>query len=358
VLDPFCGTGTTLLACAEQGIDCTTIDVNPFLVWLARAKTARYDSASLAAAAELVRGMANAARESSGDTFVPDIHRIERWWEPSVLAALGRARAVAMGRARIVGPRASDLAALSLCRALITVANVSFGHQSMSFRRENTRSRNGRARVAAALEEAFEGLAEAARAQLPRSKRRVLLGDSRSLDPSMGSGGYGAIVTSPPYSNRMSYIRELRPYMYWLGYLTDRRDAGDLDWRAIGGTWGSATSRLGAWQPKPTTRIPFRPFDEIVRRISSREPLLGNYVHRYFEDMGSHAASIFPLLSRRARIHYVVGNSKFYDVVLPAQEIFAGLFESVGFRDAKITVLRKRTSKRELFEYLVEATKP
>src|SRR3954462_8039565 len=41
VLDPFCGTGTTLLACAERRIDCTTVDLNPFLVWLARAKTAR-----------------------------------------------------------------------------------------------------------------------------------------------------------------------------------------------------------------------------------------------------------------------------------------------------------------------------
>ena len=27
----------------------------------------------------------------------------------------------------------------------------------------------------------------------------------------------------------MSYIRELRPYMYWLGYLTDARQAGQMD---------------------------------------------------------------------------------------------------------------------------------
>ena len=44
VLDPFCGTGTTLLTCAELGIACSTLDVNPFLVWLARAKTAKYSA--------------------------------------------------------------------------------------------------------------------------------------------------------------------------------------------------------------------------------------------------------------------------------------------------------------------------
>ena len=42
VLDPFCGTGTTALVCAEKGIESATIDINPFLVWIARTKTRAY----------------------------------------------------------------------------------------------------------------------------------------------------------------------------------------------------------------------------------------------------------------------------------------------------------------------------
>ncbi len=38
VLDPFCGTGTTALVCAERGIAAETTDINPFLIWLAQAK--------------------------------------------------------------------------------------------------------------------------------------------------------------------------------------------------------------------------------------------------------------------------------------------------------------------------------
>src|SRR5262249_29787239 len=45
VLDPFCGTGTTALVCAEQGIACDTMDINPFLVWLATAKSSNYEPA-------------------------------------------------------------------------------------------------------------------------------------------------------------------------------------------------------------------------------------------------------------------------------------------------------------------------
>lgn len=35
VLDPFCGTGTTALVCAERGIECDTTDINPFLRYVA-----------------------------------------------------------------------------------------------------------------------------------------------------------------------------------------------------------------------------------------------------------------------------------------------------------------------------------
>ena len=357
VLDPFCGTGTTLLACAERGIDCTTVDLNPFLVWLARAKTARYDERATAGAGSLVERMARAARSRSGDCFVPTIHKVERWWDRDVLGALGRAAAVVRAPAPRVGTRAKDLALLALCRALIDTGNVSFGHQSMSFR-DPVRRGNGARDVAEALERSLEALLAAARSPLSRSKRRVVRGDSRRVDVVLGPSRFGAVVTSPPYSNRMSYIRELRPYMYWLGYLVDRADAGELDWRAIGGTWGAATSRLGTWRPDERVRIAFPELFRIVRKISEREPLLGSYVHRYFEDMAGHAAALCRVLAPGGRVYYVVGNSKFYDVMLPAQEIFAALFEAQGLRDCRVTELRKRTSKRELFEYLVEGAMP
>src|SRR3954470_17081881 len=82
VLDPYCGTGTTALVCAERGIACVTTDINPFLVWLARAKTARYSSAVLdefAAAAARVEAAIRAP--DAGPEWLPALHRIERWWD-------------------------------------------------------------------------------------------------------------------------------------------------------------------------------------------------------------------------------------------------------------------------------------
>ena len=47
VLDPFMGSGTTLLACKERGIDCYGFDVSPLAVLASRAKTNDYDIAEL-----------------------------------------------------------------------------------------------------------------------------------------------------------------------------------------------------------------------------------------------------------------------------------------------------------------------
>jgi hypothetical protein len=185
-----------------------------------------------------------------------------------------------------------------------------------------------------------------------------VLSDARDLGAKLKPDRYGCVITSPPYPNRMSYIRELRPYMYWLGYLSDGRQAGELDWRAIGGTWGCATSNVGKWVPEKRRPVPFDGFGDILARIAKRSPVLSRYVHKYFYDMACHSESLFGVVKPGGTIHYIVGNSKFYDVMLPVERIFAALFDAVGFVDAEVRTIRKRTSKKELFEFVVSARRP
>lgn len=346
VLDPFCGTGTTLTACAELGIDGVTVDINPFLRWLAEAKSRSYTSGDCNQARQLVGAMARAAERGRGTSWVPALHQIEKWWDAATLSALSRAFAELDGRRG----KARDLAALAFCRALVDVGHVSFAHQSMSFRKRAAPP------VAEVLLRTIEDLCRAAAQPLERSTRRILVGDSRGIDEIIPMNSVGCVVTSPPYVNRMSYIRELRPYMYWLGFLGDGRQAGELDWRAIGGTWGVATSKLQAWRPE--AKLGLRRLTPLLRRIEPQSPVLARYVERYFCDMDRHVQGLARVLASGAEANYVIGNSKFFDVVVPAERLFADLFTRHGFSRPKIRVLRRRTSKKELFEYLVSAVKP
>ncbi len=354
VLDPFSGTGTTALACAERGLDALATDVNPFLVWLGTVKTARYSDADRDGAVELVLRMSTAARRGTRRRWVPALHDIERWWDDETLAALSRA--FAMLRSSEATRRATDLAKLAFCRALIDVASVSFGHQSMSFRR--ARPVAGAAGTARVLSEAVESITQAARGGIERGRRTFLLGDARHLDRALGARRIGALITSPPYANRMSYVRELRPYMYWLGHLAEPRDAGALDWQAIGGTWGMATSQVARWTPERAAPPRSSKLSRMLRRIRSESDVLSRYVEKYCHDMALHTESAARVLAPGAAAHYVIGNSKFFDVLVPVERILAEQLECAGLVDVRVRKLRKRTSKRELWEFLVSARKP
>jgi DNA modification methylase len=359
VLDPFCGTGTTLLSCAEQGIDCDSVDINPFLIWLARAKTSNYSPAQLAEARLGLLGMQRAARARRRPApWVPSIHQIEKWWNRPVLAALGRSWEALKQFATAHSRAATHLLEIAFCQVLIETSQASFGHQSMSFAAANGEDAGEvveAERVASALGEALERLRSAAAVALPSTARRLVRLDARRLHERLPLGHYASVITSPPYANRMSYIRELRPYMYWLGYLQDRKQAGVLDWKAIGGTWGSATSNLSSWKPDPKLPRAERDLERRLAAIAEHSPLLSNYVRKYFEDMSAHLASLAQVLRAGAKVNYVIGNSKFYDVVVPVHELLASELERSGFRHTSIDTLRKRSSKKELFEYLVSA---
>jgi SAM-dependent methyltransferase len=362
VLDPFCGTGTTALVCAERGIRARTTDINPFLVWLARAKTRRYTPGDIGQFEKLGAAAARAiSAGASSDVWVPALYRIDRWWDPCTLQALGRL----MARIRCDEPkttdRVADLLKVAFCRTMIESAEVSFGHQSMSFRktpRTHCRRKDiARDAVAELWRAAMELVARSASSPIARVPR-TLLCDARDLGSRLEPGHFGCVITSPPYPNRMSYIRELRPYMYWLGYLCDGRGAGELDWRAIGGTWGCATSNVAKWEPPEPVRIPHPGFPRLLARISERSPVLARYVHKYFHDMVLHCRSLFEVVRPGATVHYIVGNSRFYDTVLPVEQIFARLFESSGFAGCATRAIRKRSSKKELYEFVVSSHKP
>src|SRR5262245_50948412 len=77
VLDPFCGTATTALCAARHGHDAVTTDVNPFLIWLGRAKTAHYRPAAIVTARKAGDdALGLVARAAVAPAPAPPIHRI------------------------------------------------------------------------------------------------------------------------------------------------------------------------------------------------------------------------------------------------------------------------------------------
>jgi hypothetical protein len=367
VTDPFSGSGTTVLAAAEHGCTGQAVDVNPFLVWLGNAKAASYPAPMLAAARAAVPGLTEQAARYAGDAsglWAPNLYNISRWWSPGTLATLQGLRHAldqARDQAELPGP-ADDLLSIAFCRTAIGVSHATFNHQSMSFAAGAGPGPDGEHVTGRFAAEADEILASA-RTELPGTGR-VVPADARDLAPA-GLPRCDLLLTSPPYVNRMSYIRELRPYMYWLRFLDQASDAGELDWAAIGGTWGIATSRLHDWvpdRPAPALAViedELRAVTALIARDGGKHgPLLATYVTKYFHDMAGHFSAAFEHVRSSGTVSYIIGNSTFYGHVVPAERWYAALLGAAGFTDMSTTVIRKRNSNLALYEYEVTACRP
>jgi hypothetical protein len=127
---------------------------------------------------------------------------------------------------------------------------------------------------------------------------------------------------------------------------------GDLETEAIGGTWGKATSVL-AEGVKPANQLIASLLAPYVGRINGDCNLMAGYVTKYFNDMYTHAEQVAAICKKSARLAYVIGNSKFFDHPLPSDEILALIFANFGLRLESIERMRRRQSKKGLYEAVV-----
>lgn len=72
--------------------------------------------------------------------------------------------------------------------------------------------------------------------------------------------------------------------------------------------------------------------------------------------MFAHLSLLARALRKGTRIHYIVGNSTFYGTLVSIERLYANMMGKVGFSKSDIRAIRKRSSKKELVEFVVSAT--
>ena len=351
VLEPFSGTGTTELVCANKGVPSFALEINPFLVWLGNAKLKTYSLEKIEEFLNIAKAITDNI-ESYVPTELPPIYNIYRWWGEAQAEFLAKLKAAIK---TIDDKDVHQLLSVAFCRTVIELSNASFNHVSTSFKESSDAIFSidiGKDTYLSICDMVAHG----ANIQ-PIVPSKIFHHDSRSV-PEECIGKYDTVITSPPYPNRISYIRELRPYMYWTDFLATSDQASELDWKTIGGTWGKATSLLSTWECNGS--LPQYVYD-IAQQIASVDNksanLMANYVLKYFEDMKLHLSAIYDGLKSNGKVFYIIGNSNFYGITVPAERIYVDLMKDVGFVNADFKIVRKRNCNKQLFEYVVTAQK-
>lgn len=356
ILDPFSGTATTGLVAAEQGNQAFTFDINPFLIWFGNAKYRNYDQDNFIDIFEKVQiALKDSKNLIAEDNWTPQIFNIERWWSSYTLKFLSALRiALVIQFGEPEENENYDIVWIGFCRLIIETSSAAFNHVSMSF------SDTVINHEVECLEELFieiiKFILNSASSNIG-GNAKVLKIDSRTITDNVGFK-VNKVITSPPYPNRISYIRELRPYMYWTKFLSQAKEAGELDWLAVGGTWGIATSRLNSWQieEKALPKQVFSTVESIRKSGGKNASLLATYVLKYFHDMHLHLSSLRSILADDAELHYIVGNSTFFGNMVDTPALLSESMRLLGYSKIQSEIVRKRNCNKALYEYSISAT--
>jgi hypothetical protein len=361
VLDPFSGVGTVPLCMKYRGIPACSVELNPYLHFVSTVKTRTYkdiDEIELCftkVMGAFQRDLSNVPFRSKPHKYledhcedIPPINFPERWWSPGNLAQLVCLRKlIAALKAQ---PHHLDLVKMAVLGILVPVSNAKHNHVSLTFAKNPLPTVD----VADVLHGQFRCIAADLRqmAGLPAANVTIYRANSKELTGVLPKRPVSAIITSPPYPNRFSYARETRPHLFFFEFIESARAVGQLETDAIGGTWGKATSVL-ARGVRPKNKLIETLLEPYICGIRSNGSLMASYVVKYFNDIYDHAGQVAAVCKKGAQLAYVIGNSKFYDLPLPSDEILASIFGDFGIGLERIDRMRKRQSKAGLYEAVV-----
>ena len=215
VLDPFCGSGTTLAVARTRGLRSIGVDINPIACLISRVRTSRWVEGDADQLATHLSGLRAAAASSHtvGEEFA-DIPRLDHWFPDYAQVALS-------GAVRYVRSMAEEDPWRDRVASAISAATVRVSRQDSDTRYAAIDKVGDQTSVADAL---VRSLAKAGAwlkrntpAYAPLSPAIVLNQDARDLSP-VEDESVSAACFSPPYPNAYEYWLYHKYRMYWLGF--------------------------------------------------------------------------------------------------------------------------------------------
>jgi DNA modification methylase len=374
VLDPFCGTGTTLVEIKLAGMKAIGLEGNPFPHFASLVKTNwTLDANELSTHAQEIANKALRTLKSQGiddnlllgdpkdfelKTLSPETEKLILTNSISPLP-LHKTLVLFECLKQFEGESFYQHALLALGNALVfKISNLHFGPE--------VGVRKAKIDVPVIsnwlleIEKMTGDLHQVAGKNYPDS--RVHLADARNLEV-IESNSVDAIITSPPYPNEKDYTRTTRLESVLLGFINNKEELRELKKRLV----RSNTRGIykGDDDDKWISDFPEiqRIADEIEKRRielgkdSGFERLYPRAAKLYFGGMAKHLADLRRILRPGAELAYVVGDQASYlRVMIRTGQILGDIAQKLGYELVNIDLFRTRlatATKEQLREEVV-----
>jgi DNA modification methylase len=359
VYDPFSGTGTTLIAAKQQGINAYGVEAHEFVHWVSQVKL--YWGFDLNKLHAEIHAFLRSCREmiakhraetDTAGTF-PDL--IYKCYHTDDLTELYLIREHINQYA--TAAHLIDLLKLALTRTLRQAALAGTGWPYIAPRKADA-SHPPKGGFTTFMQILWEMYHDLATLSPPYSSSiHNILGDSREQQQ-LESEQVKLVVTSPPYLNNYDYADRTRLETYFWGITASWRD---ITTQFRDKLITAATTQIVRRQHDVATTLnpairqiapdTYHTLQSSILALSERRLTKGGkkdydlMVALYFTDMLQVLSESFRVLQKGGYACLVLGDSAPYGVHIPTDDVIGQLGLGLGFKDYQYHLLRSRGGK-------------
>lgn len=338
ILDPFAGSGTSVVAAGRSGVAATAIEVNPFLRYAAAAKCTP-PIVRAHPLQQLAYRMIEACDHElpsplEGQSTFTRTRTITKWlFNRSVLRGYEAAAAV-LARSRAEGASALRLALLA---SLMDCCNARRDGKCLRYRKNWRLLGLDSKRLAQCFERrsalVMEDLADSS---FQACRLRVIEGDCRTVLHTLHPASVDLVVTSPPYLNSADYSDVYRPELFAGRFVSSNQHLRQIRLKTI------RSHVQVSWSPcrdvAPSPLIP--PIIRALRMRKLWDPRLPGMVASYFVDMAVVLSQLYRLVRRGGIAWIIVSTSAYAGIEIPVDLILADMAQRAGWQLDAVDTLR------------------
>lgn len=329
VLDPFCGSGTTLVESLLTSNNCVGLDVDPLALMISKVKTTIIDSQELLKTKDNLIKELNIPRE---EVFRPKLHTLEHWFNEKAIKDLGLLR-------NLIDEYKDnkdiyDFLMVTFSSIIRKVSNAD--DQSQKTYVSHTNIKNPPLVIPTfikRLEMYIDRLILFSNSVNKNNHASILKKDARDFNLTWEDYNLNEIdlgVTSPPYIKAVDYIYNQMAEYFWIG------DIFNLETQKKQNVYkkkyvGTKQVKAEVYRKKlPKTRID--KIDDLVFKISEKDTKHAYIVAKFFVDMEKNFEAVYSLLKEDSHYIMVIGNNSVNGYYVPSHEFLIECAKKAGFK--------------------------
>lgn len=378
VLDPFVGSGTTLVESKLNGIDSFGVDANDFLVFASQVKTnwavhiesVRTEYRRILKAAEPVisttinstEPMMTGYFRKGEERELPKLASARKLMKSTYISDRPLAKLLVLKGcvSRIEDKETRDLFRLALASIMVPSSNVRFGPGFGVIKPKTD------VNVLKLFREKIERMIqdlEYVKKLENQGQSNTVRGDTRKLATYTDGKIFDYVITSPPYPGDHEYTRHTRLELAFLDFAGDMTEVRTIKKRMLRGS----TRNVYVGDNETESILRFPEIVDLTNKIALRvletkgtsgfEKLYSKVVGEYFGGMFLCLQQIFDCLEKGGTASFLVGDSHAFKMVhIETARLLGEIGKSIGFSTCEIELWwNKRSTAHNFFlpEYIL-----